>query len=272
MIKNITAKQLFAIKSIVVLSILVPLTILTYETIVLGKNHVVFLQDYPNFISFSILIYYSLILVFGFIWLVIQLKSITVLKTEKKKNELMHLQNQVNPHFFFNMLNNLYGVVGKDTAKAKSLILKLSELMRYSIYEGEKAEVSISEEINYLESFIELNKIRYHKQVDIQLDINIADHNYKLMPLMFITLLENAFKHGVDTKRDKAFVSIKLSDLNNVIYFEVKNNYEISDYNKPEGIGLKNLKRRLILAYPKRHSLHITNKDSVFKATLQIKK
>lgn len=231
-----------------------------------------FLEGYPTAFSFGILIYYTIILMSGVAWLVIQLKSIVIFKNEKKKNELLHLQNQVNPHFFFNMLNNLYGLVGKDAEKAKTLILKLSDLMRYSIYEGVKNQVKLGEEIIYLENFIELNRIRYHKKVDVRFDISIDDKESQLMPLMFIVLLENAFKHGVENLRENPFVHIKLSSFKGVIDFEICNNFDqIQDQNKP-GIGIKNLKRRLEIAYPKKHTFKATKEGSVFRAILQIKK
>jgi sensor histidine kinase YesM len=103
------------IKAIVIVSILVPLVIVTYETLILGKESVVFLQNFPTIIGVIVLIYYSLLLAMGLFLLMKQLLAVLSLKNETKKNELLHLQSQVNPHFFFNMLNNLYGMVDKDT-------------------------------------------------------------------------------------------------------------------------------------------------------------
>ncbi|UII26725.1 histidine kinase [Fulvivirga maritima] len=132
------------LKVLIFISIAVPLGITTYEIIFLGRESVVFLGDYPAAVGFTVIIYYALILVAGIIWVVIQLKSVFTLKNEIEKNELVHLKRQVNPHFFFNMLNNLYGIVDQDTEKAKKLILTLSEMMRYGIYEGEKKECTTS--------------------------------------------------------------------------------------------------------------------------------
>ena len=146
-----------------------------------------------------------------------------VLKNEKTKNELLHLQSQVNPHFFFNMLNNLYGMIDKDTDKSKALILKLSDLMRYSIYEGEKNVVTLEEEITYLKNYIELHQMRYHKKIDIQFNTNLEDSPIKVMPLLFIILLENAFKHGVENLRDNAFISVNITSKNKTILFQIEN-------------------------------------------------
>ena len=120
------------IKTIVLITIVIPVGITAYEFLVKGKDSVVFLADYPTVVGITVVIYYALLLVVGVIWIIIQLKFLMVLKNEKKKNELLHLQSQVNPHFFFNMLNNIYGMVDKDREKSKALILKLSDLIPIS--------------------------------------------------------------------------------------------------------------------------------------------
>ena len=260
------------VKIIVLITIAIPLGITAYEIAILGKESVLFLGDYPPILGIIVLIYYAILLAIGVIWIIMQLKSVLRLKNEKTKNELLHLQSQVNPHFFFNILNNLYGLVDKDTDKAKALILKLSDLMRYSIYEGEKGLVTLDEEITYLNNYIELHKMRYHKSIDIQFNTEIEDNTIKVMPLLFIILLENAFKHGVENLRENAFVLIKLTSRNNIIDFEIKNNFDVNEIPKNSGIGIKNLKRRLELAYPKKHSLIFTNSDPIFKAKLQLKR
>ncbi|SFU78223.1 Histidine kinase [Pustulibacterium marinum] len=261
----------FIIKFFTVLSILIPISMVTYQILFLGKNSVVFLEGYPTAFSFGVLIYYAIILSVGIGWLAIQLKSLAVLKNEKKKIELLHLQNQVNPHFFFNMLNNLYGIVGKDEAKAKALILKLSDLMRYSIYEGGKHLVNLTDEIDYLENFIALNRIRYHKNVDVKFDINMDGAILKVMPLMFIVLVENAFKHGVENLRENSFVHIKLNSFHGVIDFEIYNNFDTTQKQSNAGIGIKNLKRRLQISYPKKHTFETYQEASTFVAILKIK-
>jgi LytS/YehU family sensor histidine kinase len=197
------------------------------------------------------------------------IKLIINLKKEKTTTELMHLQSQVNPHFFFNMLNNLYGLVDKDSEKAKKLILKLSDMMRYSIYEGEKDLVSLKNEADYLKNYIGLHKIRYHKKIDVTFESDIQE-NYKVKPLLFIILLENAFKHGVENLRDNAYIHAKIITKGNNICFEVENNFdpEITD---TFGIGLENLKRRLELVYPNKHKLTFSTSNNVYNAQLILK-
>ena len=218
------------------------------------------------------LFYFPLLFILIARWVFIQIKSIISLKNEKAKTELLHLKSQVNPHFFFNMLNNLYGLVGKDTKKAQDLILKLSDMMRYSIYEGEKDSVSLKEETEYLKNYIELHKMRYHKKIDVIFDIQIQEEDYKVMPLLFIILLENAFKHGVETLREKAYVHVKMIAVDNAIQFNVENNFDTSLQNDQDGIGLKNLKRRLELVYPNSHDLSSSKVKDVYRSQLNIKR
>ncbi|MCG8328486.1 MAG: histidine kinase [Chitinophagales bacterium] len=221
------------------------------------------------FIVFSLFFFMTMAVVVTR-WLFFQVKSILKLKKEKKQAELLHLKSQVNPHFFFNMLNNLYGLVEKDTRKAQQLILSLSDLMRYSIYEGQNDKVILDEEIVYLENYIKLHKMRYHKTIDIQFDMEVADKNVKVMPLLFIILLENAFKHGVENLRKGAFVFIKLVSSKSLIEFEIENNFDPEELKESNGIGLRNLKRRLELMYPDKHELNFSVDGDIYKAQLML--
>jgi len=231
----------------------------------------VFLENYNPIIGIAIITYYIILVSLGVFWLTKQLISIAKLKNEKAKTELMLLKSQVNPHFFFNMLNNLYGLVGKDAKKGQELILKLSDMMRYSIYEGEKETVTLKEEVDYLENYIELHKMRYHKKIDINFNCQIEE-DYKVMPLLFIILLENAFKHGVERLTDNAYVNVDMVIFNNEIQFTVENNFDCSEDVENSGIGLKNLKRRLELVYPNKHKLSFSIVENVYKVQLTLNK
>ena len=251
-----------------------PIMITIYEVIISDKNSVVFLEGYDSTVGILIItfyiILYLLMLSLCVFWLLKQVQILTTLKNEKVKTELLHLKAQINPHFFFNMLNNLYGLVGKDAKKAQDLILKLSDMMRYSIYEGEKESVELQVEVDYLKNYIDLHKMRYHKKIDITFKVDIQMKSCKVMPLLFIILLENAFKHGVEKLRENAFVRIHLSALNNEIYFEIENNFDKEIAATSTGIGLENLKRRLELVYPKKHSLSFESKEDLYRAKLKI--
>lgn len=271
MISILKRNNWLIVKTIILITIIIPIGIIAYELFVKGKDSVVFLANYPTAVGLTVIIYYALLLVAGVVWIIKQLQFLLILKNEKTKNEMLHLQSQVNPHFFFNMLNNLYGMIDKDTEKSKDLILKLSDLMRYSIYEGEKQLVFLEKEIVYLKNYIELHQMRYHKRIDIQFNCNVDDKTVKVIPLLFIILLENAFKHGVENLREHAFVHINLSSKNNEIIFEIRNNFDEETLPEKSGIGIKNLKRRLELAYPKNHNLIFTRTDSIYNVQLQLK-
>jgi len=215
--------------------------------------------------------YFALLFFLILRWIFRQIRALINLKNEKAKTELLHLKSQVNPHFFFNMLNNLYGLVGKDAEKARELILKLSDMMRYSIYEGQKEEVTLAAEIEYLNNYIELHKMRYHKEIKVAFNSRVDKKGIKLMPLLFIILLENAFKHGVEKLRKDAFVTVNISAKENGVRFSVENNFDKGTVRNSTGIGLKNLKRRLELVYPKKHQLSFSVTKEVYKAELFLK-
>ena len=155
------------------------------------------------------------------------------------------------------------------------MILKLSDMMRYSVYEGEKEWVTLEQEVEYLRNYIELHKMRYHKEISVSFTTDIQEEGYKVMPLLFIILLENAFKHGVEQLKEDAYVRINMIANRKVLNFSIENNYdeeslEANAKKKEQGIGLKNLKRRLELAYPKKHLLNTSKADGIYKAQLSI--
>ncbi|MBX2872158.1 MAG: histidine kinase [Saprospiraceae bacterium] len=216
------------------------------------------------------LAYFFVLVILTIGWVIRQFQELVKLKNEKSKTELMHLKSQVNPHFFFNMLNNLYGWVGKDPKTAQNLILKLSDMMRYSIYEGQADFVKLEEEVAYLKNYISLHKMRYHKTIDVRFNMDFEGEKHRLMPLLFIILVENAFKHGVEALRENAFIDIDLSTRGDTIYFSVENNFDDLELPSGAGIGLKNLKRRLELAYPKSHRLSFNIKGDIYQAKLSL--
>jgi LytS/YehU family sensor histidine kinase len=203
-------------------------------------------------------------------WLFSQIRGIRQLRNERGRAELMMLKSQVNPHFFFNTLNNLYGLTVEKSDLAPKVVLKISDMMRYTIYEGKKDFVPLAEELEYLKNFIELHEMRYHKKVDIQFNHQILDEDGQVTPLLFIILLENAFKHGVESLTKDAYIHISLIAGNGKVAFAIENNFDPSEQSNEPGIGLENLKRRLELIYPKKHGLSLLKKDHVYQAQLQL--
>ncbi|WP_299118278.1 histidine kinase [uncultured Tenacibaculum sp.] len=202
------------------------------------------------------------------VWVFEYWKRIQTLKQGKVKAELTLLKSQINPHFLFNTLNNLYGLTVEKSDAAPEVVLKLSDLLRYTIYQGDKNLVPLKQEIEYLKNYIELHKIRYHKNVAITFDYEL--NSLKVAPLLFIILLENAFKHGVELLTENAYVHICLKTLKNKIIFEIENNFKPNISKTNEGLGLENLKQRLTLIYPEKHKLTIKKTDTVYNVKLEI--
>lgn len=205
-----------------------------------------------------------------FSWAFEQWKKVQTLKNDKGKAELALLKSQVNPHFFFNTLNNLYSLIKKDPDSAQEYVLKLADMMRFTIYDGKKESVTLEEELNYLNNFIELQTARYHTKVDIIFKQEVENFDRKISPMLFIFLVENAFKHGVEKLIKGAFIHIEFSESDTSMNFTIKNNFDPDNISKPHGIGLKNLKDRLELLYPKNHKLAIFNTDDVYIAKLEL--
>ena len=247
----------------------IPIFITAYKLITTERNSVVFLENYPASISTIFLLFYLFLIIYGIARFTKQIILLFKLKNEKKQTELLHLKSQVNPHFFFNTLNNLYGLVGTDVKKAQNLILKLSDMMRYSIYEGEKDFVTLKDEVDYIKNYIELHKMRYHKEINVNFQVQIEEE-YKVMPLLFVILLENAFKHGLENLHEGAYIHLAIKTQNNKAFFEIENNFDVSQTKEHDGIGLKNLKRRLELVYPNKHRLTLITKHNIYKAQLTL--
>ena len=240
--------------------------------VIIGLVIVIFNDTFgrlEGFVEF-IVMYFILLFITIAHWVFKQIKSIIRLKNEKEKTELLHLKSQVNPHFFFNTLNNLYGLMKKDS-KEREIVLKLSDMMRYSIYEGQKDWVSLKQELEYLKNYIELQGIRYHKKSDIQFTSQIDNPQARIMPLLFIILVENAFKHGLENLEKNAYIHTGLTENNNNINFVIENNFELQQTPNNDGIGLKNLKRRLELVYPNKHELSFNVDNNTYKVTLSLK-
>lgn len=189
------------------------------------------------------------------------------LETEKLNAELAFLKSQINPHFLFNSLNNIYSLAYQKSDKAPEAILKLSEIMRYMLYESNDEKVSLEEEINYLENYIDLQKLRVKEQVYLELTINVDNYQHRIMPLLVISFLENVFKHGVAT--DKAHpIRITVEVNNNRLHFKAQNKKNKLNKDKTGGIGLTNLKRRLELGYPDKHTFIIQDNEDYYSSEL----
>jgi len=205
-----------------------------------------------------------------------QQQHIAHLHEETLKSELNLLKSQINPHFFFNTLNNLYGLAVEKSEHTQEVIYKLSQMMRFTIYEGRKNTVSVHDEVEYLENFIELNIIRYKNKIDIKFEKAIEDNQQRIPPLLFINLLENAFKHGVDSQLKDQYIHFSLTTNKEKIVFNIENNFDekLLKQNKAKrlsgGLGTENLARRLTLLFAAKHQYDSKVNENHFSATVAI--
>lgn len=196
------------------------------------------------------------------------------LEKERLHSELAFLKNQVSPHFFFNTLNNIYSLIGIDGPIAQESVLKLSKLMRYLLYESENGETQMSHEIDFMNNYIDLMKLRLNPKVDLQIEFPKDFADFSIPPLLFIPFIENAFKHGI-SHREPSFIKIKMEIENGQIRFTSENslgNSAKSGDMQHSGIGLENVKKRLGLLFPNKHELKIERLEPVYKVELLIVK
>ncbi|WP_367391379.1 sensor histidine kinase [Lewinella sp. LCG006] len=204
------------------------------------------------------------------LWVYQQWKWLKSIRAEKAEAELALLKSQINPHFFFNTLNNLYSLTVEQSPKAPEMIVKLSEMMRYTIYEGKKEWVPVLEEVHYLQNYLELQEIRHHHQVNISFYQEL-EPGVQVSPLLFIVLLENAFKHGAEHLLKDAYIQLQLVAKESQITFSVENNFDPEVLtSSTDGIGLENLRRRLNLVYPGNYTLKTIKTDNTYQAILTI--
>ncbi len=196
------------------------------------------------------------------------------LEKEKLHSELAFLKNQVSPHFFFNTLNNIYSLIGIDGPTAQDSVLKLSKLMRYLLYESEHGETLMSHEIEFMNNYIDLMKLRLNSKVELQIDFPAEFPDFTIPPLLFVPFIENAFKHGI-SYRDRSFIHLQMKIDQEQIIFSSENSIGKGGHTQDlqhSGIGLENVKKRLGLLFPDKHELKIENKDTIFCVELSIQK
>ena len=191
------------------------------------------------------------------------------LETEKKDMELQFLKSQLNPHFLFNSLNNIYSLAYQKSDKTADAVLKLSEIMRYMIYESNDSWVALSKEIEYVISFIELQKLRFRDGAAVELSIQGEIDDQPIVPLILISFVENAFKHGIANDPTDP-IRIKLIANQKILHFSITN--KKNNFNKDDvgGVGLNNVERRLQLLYPDRHKLNIVNTATHYTSELML--
>jgi len=205
------------------------------------------------------------------LYAILREKEANSLKSEKLEHELKFLKSQVNPHFLFNVLHNIYTLSYIKSDKAPEMILKLSEMLRYMTYEGNSDFVPVEKEINYINNYIHLMSLKNEQQMNLEYQLD-CKYDLKIPPMMLIPLIENSFKHSKIEDLQKGWIKMKLDCCSDKLNFEICNSLPNSSHAKDKvgGIGLVNLERRLQLIYPGRHRFEITKKAELFKVNLVI--
>lgn len=193
-----------------------------------------------------------------------------VLEKEKVNAELQMLKAQLHPHFLFNTLNNIYSFTQTVSAKASGMIMGLSQLLRYILYECSKPLVHLDKELKMIIDYINLEKARYDEELEISLQIEKPAADYLIAPLMLLPFIENAFKHGASQMTEKPWISIAVSMDDTEFTMKVINGKPANQLKVTPGIGISNVQKRLELLYPGRHALSFTDEDEMFIVNLKL--
>ncbi|WP_298903863.1 sensor histidine kinase [uncultured Psychroserpens sp.] len=232
-----------------------------------------------NLIFISTAVYLVVIIVSGFKLLKLNLKQASntrLLETKildaqlkLKEQELNYLKMQIHPHFLFNTLNTMYGFALKKADQTPDMILKLSNLLDYLLYQAEKPFVLLSEEIAHIKDYIALEKMRFNDTLKVNINISTASESITIAPMLLIPFIENSFKHGAIINGILK-IDIQLSATLEEIHFSIKNSNAEGTSSK-SGIGLENIKKRLELLYSEKHELFINNTPNTFDVELRLK-
>jgi sensor histidine kinase YesM len=227
---------------------------------------------------FTAAFYVGITSLFKFVkdWLQLQEMTlrITQIEREKLEAELNTLKSQLNPHFLFNSLNNIYSLALANSPKTPEIILKLSDLMRHVLYESRENFIPVKDELNFLSNFIELQKIRLNNQIDIQYTIEGNVPELKVIPLIFEPFIDNAFKHGLRNPATSPYIHIAIHFECKTMRFRIENNFSNTPATKTpksSGIGLKNIERRLEFLYsPGKYKYEINRTNNTFAVILEV--
>lgn len=240
------------------------------------------LFGYQNYSADTTIAYYILdnmhwastpILASSIIWIVINfiraLQKQVLITEEKKRAEIQFLKSQINPHFIFNTLNNIYSLVVSKSENALNAIEKLSEIMRFTTYETQKEQININDEITYMQSLIDLEGIRMSKPIQIRLEVTFENKDQEMPPYLILPFVENGIKHAIiDDPKTPALIAVTCTKNSLTIVAENKINHKLKD--EHSGIGFENLQKRLNYYYPEKHTWNIHEEETFFKSILTI--
>ncbi|MFI5452853.1 sensor histidine kinase [Pedobacter sp. UC225_61] len=198
-----------------------------------------------------------------------QNEQLKTLKEQQLISELTYLKAQLQPHFFFNTLNNIYSLALKQDKATAPLVAKLAEMMRYILYKADEKWVSLKDETEFIKNYVEVEHIRYRSTISISFDRQGIDDESKISPLLLLPFIENAFKHGIQEEEKEGFVNIVICKTGEELILEVKNSIAKTNQHT-DGIGLVNVKKRLAILYPKNHKLEIQNDGKIYQVSLTL--
>ncbi|WP_158797920.1 sensor histidine kinase [Pedobacter sp. L105] len=197
-----------------------------------------------------------------------QEKNLREIEKEKFSAEMGLLKAQINPHFFFNTLNSLYALTLKGSDKASKVVLRLSELMHYMLYEARADKVFLKDELSHLENYISIEQMRFADRLDLCFQHSGDISGKMIAPLLLLPFVENAFKHGITD--DAGWITINLKVIGNQLFLKVENSYPKNVNKSVHGLGLINVKRRLELTYPDSYDLQFIQNNEIFEASLKL--
>ncbi|MES2111059.1 MAG: histidine kinase [Bacteroidota bacterium] len=241
----------------------------------LRKRAVEALHNPAIFFTFNYLLISAIFPLIGLAFVVRSLtqdSDIKALKEQQLISELNYLKAQLHPHFFFNTINNIYGLALKQSPDTAPMVARLGEMMRYILYEANQPVVPLSREIEFLRSYIEVEKMRRDEQVDIQFDTQDIHPGYLVEPLLLLPFVENAFKHGLEEETGKGFVHAIICQNEEELTLQVSNSKPAQvQAGKTAGIGISNVRKRLDILYADRYALEITDEPESYNVNLVIK-
>ena len=266
----------------IAIALVYPLVMFVWEELILewfggNEGNIEFLENFGDYLSYYIYLALEMVFILGtttslklFKDLVLAQRRIQTLENKKLQAELDFLKAQINPHFLFNSINNIYVLTRVDPQKASETILKFSDLLSYQLYDCAKPEVSLRKEVEYLRNFLDLQRIR-KENANISFEVTGEPNGIMIPPFLFITFVENAVKHG-NSIREDGYIEVKMAIQEGEIEFMAVNSKgEPLPESESSGLGLENAKRRLELMYPSRHRLLIEDMADSFAVQLNIK-
>ena len=274
----------FQRKKVVLYVLLLLLSVVATYFIINFIDYYIIASKYPwgKHLRFWLVFMRSALLILGIISLSIAFRTIQIanqkekeavaLRNENLETELKFLKSQINPHFLFNALHNIYTLSYLGSKNAAKMILKLSNLLRYMTYEGNKDWVPIEKEIDYLRDYIDLQKLKEEHNGNIKINYEIAAKGIMIPPMLLIPFIENSFKHSKIEDKEEGWINLEMHADKHKLHFRLANSKPVKSFSKDHvgGIGLKNVTRRLELIYGKKYDMEIINEANSFTVDLSI--